>query len=180
MSPGEYLFLRLFGEASCSVSMASGTGLFNQATADWDDELLAHLPARREQLSPIVPDGALVEGLSPESAGELPDLSESRWLPALGDGACSNVGSGCIAGDRVALMIGTSGAVRVFTEDPGVQVPFGLWHYRLDRPRHLVGGALSNGGSLVAWLRQTLQLGELADLAAAVAAVPPHGHGLTA
>src|SRR5262249_48351363 len=36
LSPGEYLFLRLFGEARCSVSMASGTGMLNQQALDWD------------------------------------------------------------------------------------------------------------------------------------------------
>lgn len=180
MSPGEYLFQRLFGQAECSVSMASGTGLFNHATADWDEEVLAHLPIDREQLSPIAADASLARGLAPEFAAELPALAGARWLPALGDGACSNVGSGCISEDRMAVMIGTSGAMRVFTGDPGSRVPFGLWHYRLDRRRHLVGGALSNGGGLVAWLRQTLQLGELEELEKAVAAVPPDGHGLTA
>ena len=44
MSFGEYVALRLFGEAKCSLSMASGTGLFNQNAADWDPETLRVLP----------------------------------------------------------------------------------------------------------------------------------------
>jgi gluconokinase len=39
----EYLCLRLFGEASASVSMASATGLFNQHTCDWDEELIRQI-----------------------------------------------------------------------------------------------------------------------------------------
>src|SRR5205807_2026664 len=79
----------------------------------------------------------------------------------------------------MALMVGTSGALRVLTGPPAREVPFGLWHYRLDAARHLVGGALSNGGSLVAWLLQTLRLGSMEEFDAAVAAVRPDDHGLT-
>jgi len=38
---GEFLELSLFGEAATSVSMASATGLIDQATARWDAEALA-------------------------------------------------------------------------------------------------------------------------------------------
>src|SRR5207249_7031698 len=48
MSPGEYLFLRLFGQAHCSLSMASATGMLNQQSLDWDELVLQALPVRRE------------------------------------------------------------------------------------------------------------------------------------
>jgi gluconokinase len=189
LSPGEYLFERLFRGGNsldearpglgCSVSMASGTGLLNQETGDWDEELLAALPLRRDQLPPVLADDSRAEGLAPEFAARLPHLREARWLPARGDGACSNAGSGCVTPDSLALMVGTSGAMRVATAGAPGKVPFGLWHYRLDVRRHLVGGALSNGGNLVAWLRETLRLGDGEALEAQVAAVPPDGHGLT-
>jgi hypothetical protein len=37
-------------------------------------------------------------------------------------------------------------------------VPRGLWCYRVDRVRSLLGGALNEGGNLFAWLTQTLRL----------------------
>ena len=36
MGFAEYLFLRLFNDGRSSISMASGTGLFNQQAAEWD------------------------------------------------------------------------------------------------------------------------------------------------
>src|SRR5262249_1534958 len=40
LSFGEYLTLKLFGKTAASISMASGTGLFNQTTCEWDDKSL--------------------------------------------------------------------------------------------------------------------------------------------
>ena len=53
LSFGEYLHLKLLGTTPCSISMASGTGLFNHATNDWDEETLRAIGIAREQLSPI-------------------------------------------------------------------------------------------------------------------------------
>lgn len=178
LSPGEYLFLRLFGEPRCSVSMASGTGMLNQQTLDWDEELLAALPIRREQLSPVG-DLTPCRGMREPYAARLPGLANVPWVPALGDGACSNLGSGCTGPERAALMVGTSGALRVVAAGPHPVPPAGLWCYRVDARRALVGGALSNGGNLFAWLRDTLRLPDPAAMEAALAGAVPDGHGLT-
>ena len=88
-----------------------------------------------------------------------PQLKGARWIPAAADGALDNVGAGCTTGGRAAIMIGTSGALRkIWTTDTAPAVPFGLWRYWLDRRRVVVGGALSNGGNLAAWMRDTLGL----------------------
>ena len=81
------------------------------------------------------------------------------WLPAVGDGACSNVGAGCTTPDRFALMVGTSGAERAIWAPRGDStIPNGAWCYRVDRRRVVLGGALNDGGSLLDWLRRSLRL----------------------
>ena len=78
-----------------------------------------------------------------------PQLGGARWFPAVGDGAANNIGAGCTTRARVALMIGTSGAMRVMWEgEPPAEIPVVLWCYRADRRRVIVGGALSDGGGL--------------------------------
>src|SRR5205823_6328278 len=57
--------------------------------------------------------------------------------------------------------------------------PRGLWRYRLDRRRALLGGATSEGGNVYAWCRQVLKLPGDAEVEAALAALPAAGHGLT-
>lgn len=179
LSPGEYLYLRLLGAPLCSLSMASGTGLFDQNRLDWDDEVLAALGVDREQLSPLVDLDSPARGLRPEWRERLPYLAGVPWLPAIGDGAGSNVGSGCLDRAHLALMLGTSGAMRVLFEAAEAQAPLGLWLYRIDRRRYLMGGALSNGGNLLAWLHATLRLEMGPAMEAELAALPPDGHGLT-
>ena len=54
-------------------------------------------------------------------------------------------------------MIGTSGALRVCDRADPPNPPPALWCYRADAERILLGGSLSDGGSVVAWLRELTQ-----------------------
>jgi len=186
MSPGEYLYSRLFGHRVCSLSMASGTGLFNQETGRWDEEMMGLAGVEPAQLSPVQDTLTPLGAMSREWSRRLAPLGDVPWFPAAGDGACSNLGSGCSGPDRMALMGGTSGALRVMCrrgaqDAPATEpaAPEGLFKYRLDSPRYVVGGSLSNAGNLFAWLKSTLRVPEGAALEAAIAAEPADGHGLT-
>jgi gluconokinase len=183
VSPGEYLETVLFGAARCGLSMASGTGLLNQETLRWDEAVLAAIDVAPERLSPLAHRHAPLAGLRADAATRLPALRGVPFFPALGDGACNNVGSGATDPAQAALMVGTSAALRVLLPGDAPPAPPGLWRYLLDERRVLVGGALSNGGNLYAWLRETLRLGGEAQteaaLEAALAAAQPGAHGLT-
>jgi gluconokinase len=54
-----------------------------------------------------------------------------------------------------------------------------LFCYRLDRQRFVLGGALSNGGDVFAWMRRTLQLPEANELERQLGELQPGQHGLT-
>ena len=75
---------------------------------------------------------------------------------------------------RVALNVGTSAALRVVLPEPlgpHAATPRGLWRYRIDARRSLVGGATSEGGNVLAWCRRRLALpGDPAALEAALGA----------
>ncbi len=177
LSPGEYLHLKLFGEATVGTSMASGTGLLDQNRKAWDGELLKALPVDEGNLSPISDEP--LAGLGGKWAERWPALREVPWFPAVGDGACSNVGSGCVTKERLALMVGTSGAMRVLWEADSVEVPEGLWCYRADARRFVSGGALSDGGNLLEWLRGTLRLPDEEETEGLLSRMEPDAHGLT-
>jgi gluconokinase len=173
VSPGEYVQRRLLGEAAPSVSMASGTGLLDQSACDWDRELAAELGV--DGALPAIDD----EPRSGLDGDRWPALRDVPWFPAWGDGACSNLGAGCDTRERAALMVGTSGALRVLERAEAPSPPPALWCYRADAQRILLGGSLSDGGSVVAWLRRLAQLPEPAEAERAIAAMEPDAHGLT-
>ena len=174
MGFGEYLGLKWCGEARVSLAMASGTGLFDQNKCEWDDAMVAHLPISCDQLPPF---SAELPALKSELARRWPQLAKSRWFSALGDGACSNIGSGCADATRIGLNAGTSGALRVVLRDWNGAPPRGLWRYRVDETRSLVGGALSNAGNVLDWTRHTFRLPD--DWQSQIAALKPDAHGLT-
>jgi hypothetical protein len=103
-----------------------------------------------------------------------PALAEARLAVVAGDGATNNIGAGCTTKNDIALMIGTSGAMRVVSKgDPPETLSPALWSYRAARTRVAVGGALSDGGGLIQWLRASLNV-ETTDLGN-----EPDAHGLT-
>jgi gluconokinase len=137
--------------------------------------MLGALPVSRAQF-------AAVEEFDRPCTGDVewPELRGIPWFPALGDGACDNVGSGCTRQERFALMVGTSGAMRAVVETEKVEIPDGLFCYRVDRKRFVLGGALSNGGAVYAWMKRTLRLPESdEEIEKQLAALEPGLHGLT-
>ncbi len=142
VSPAEWIFEKLFGVRGCSHSMASGTGLYHLTHQDWDEELLDYCRLERKHLSPL--------GTRFEHKGMI-------IFPAIGDGAAGNLGSGATRPGWVAINVGTSAAVRIVPR-PDTRLPPGFFHFVLDEQRKLLGGAVSNAGSLRAWVLQTLRL----------------------
>jgi len=169
----EYLCLRLFGENSTSVSMASATGLFNQRDCDWDWNFVEQLGISPDTLPEIRTQTDA--RLSDDFALRWPALAEARLAAVVGDGAANNIGAGCSTKDKIALMVGTSGAMRVvFAGEPVDDLAPGLWSYRACRRRVVVGGALSDGGGLVQWINESFN-----SVSDDIAALEPDGHGLT-
>jgi gluconokinase len=76
-------------------------------------------------------------------------------------------------------MVGTSGALRILWKAEKAETPEGLWRYRSDRRHFVSGGALSDGGNLIAWLRETLRLPGEAETERQLREMRPDAHGLT-
>jgi gluconokinase len=177
LSLSDYIALKLCGAAVTSVSMTSATGIFDIRKCTWESSLLKFVGLKPTNF-PVIGDKSAAFRLSPKFTKRWPQLATALWFPAIGDGAANNIGAGCILPSKAALMIGTSGAMRVaYKGEPPASIPSGLWCYRIDRERVIIGGALSDGGGLYQWLRDNLKLPK--DVEAAIAKRPPAGHGLT-
>ena len=127
----------------------------------------------------MAPSGHFLEGLKPEFARRWPALARAPWFPAVSDGAAANVGSECLDPDRAALTMGTSTALRMVTDRPPEKIPEGLFCYRLDHKRSLLGGALTEGGGLYQWLLNLLKPGDENEAEKLLMEMEPDSHGLT-
>lgn len=177
---GEYLELALFGRARVSYSAASWSGLTDIANLCWDRPILEYLGIGEERFSPLADIDEPLSGLTAPFSRRWPALAHIPWFPMMGDGAAANVGTGCTCPERVAVTIGTSSAVRAVVPGAAGVLPHALWRYRLDREHTLPGGALTEGGSIPAWMRGALNLSHSTpEVERQLSRMPTGSHGLT-
>ncbi len=177
--------------APISNSEVGWTGMLNRRTLSWDETFVRRVGVDFQHLLSVFDYTKNVVGLADPWASRWPELAYIPFFLAVGDGVGANLGSGCSDNARIALTIGTTGAMRVVlpndsqrrepnAAEAGVQqTPVGLWSYPIDSNRWLVGGALTDGGSLFSWLREILAVQDTVALLAAAADLPPDSHGLT-
>jgi gluconokinase len=135
-----FLWERLTGEvAPLDPSSASSTGLWNSLTGAWDGPLRQRLEMDRVALPQVV-------------SGHRASWQGRTLHLGGGDGPLGNLGVGAVGGGRVAVTVGTSGAVRRHLPERKPVSP-GLFLYGLEGMGWIEGGAISNGGAVLDWLR---------------------------
>jgi gluconokinase len=155
MSAAEWLQGTFCGEWRCGIGMACATGLMDQARGDWDPAALTVSGWNARHFNPIS-DTPL--RLAPPWARRWPRLTGIPITPAIGDGAAGTLGSGADSAETLAINLGTSAAVRRMVDASEPRAPFGLFDYRIDVRRRLVGAAISNAGNVLAWMAALLNL----------------------
>ena len=180
-----YLYSRWFGfnRARTSHSLAAWSGLQNRSTLDWDTELLNLIGLQSEQLPEISPHYDVQSDLQEPYANRWKPLRDAGFALGVGDGAAVNIGTGCVAPDRIATTVGTTAAMRLFAQHAAARelpnIPRGLWGYPLTNESTLIGGAFTEGGSVVKWCTDVLQMPNLSELDDALNSREPASHGLT-
>ncbi|MBS1848751.1 MAG: gluconokinase [Actinobacteria bacterium] len=167
----------LTGDPVTEVSSASGWAMMDLRTGRWDRDALL-LAGVDEAVLPTI--------ASPTATCPLRgDIAERIGAPAgipvvLGaaDGPLANVGAGAVQPGVVGLSLGTSGAARIMVDSIPEVIPDALFCYALTESSWVLGGAVSNGGNITAWLAEEfgLQVGAAVDELAAAA--PPGSDGL--
>jgi gluconokinase len=158
--------------------------MFNRETRSWDAAALQLAAGLQECQLPDLCDACAPESSLPLLpscilATHLPP--HTRVLPPISDGAAANLGVGCFDNTCACLTVGTSIALRTVVRSsvpPAISGSGGLWSYHLYGDLWLVGGALSDGGNLVAWLLKTMKF-DAETWESEVAAMSPGQHGLT-
>lgn len=142
----EYVWHQLTGEYVIDSSMASGTGILNIHTLDWDTEILNYLQINPSQLSNIVSATHQSKGIS----------DGFLYIIGGGDGPLANLGSGAMENGKMALSIGTSGAVRIPVDEPFIDSQMRTQCYHLMENQYLKLGAVNNGAIVLQWLKESV------------------------
>jgi gluconokinase len=158
MSLGEYVYLRLLGVTAAGTSTAAWTGLLDRRTGDWDVELLNACQISPNLLSEICDPDRPIRDVAAAVGRRWPALAGALWFPVVADGFSSNVGVGAVDESTMAVAAATSGAMRVLVTGVPDNLPAGLWCYRVDASRSLLGGAVNDVGRAVSWLASTVQI----------------------
>jgi gluconokinase len=175
-----YMFSKWFGrqDVKSSYCVASWSGLLNRHELTWDQGLLDHLGIDELNLPEIAPWSDSEQGLANEYRNRWPALAELPFFLSVGDGAAVSVGSGCVDESRVAITVGTTGAMRVLSQRPAPDVPQGLWAYQLGAERNMLGGSFSEGGNIYQWAIDNLRLPPIEQLNSELAKLKPAAHGI--
>jgi gluconokinase len=149
----DWVVREMTGRLVVDHSLASATGLMDLRTLDWDGEALAIAGVTPDRLPELVPTTATISGLT-HAAAAATGLGESTTVVVgAGDGPLANLGVGAVHPGVAACSVGTSGALRVTVDRPGVDPDGGVFCYALTSDRWVVGGAINNGGVVLDWVR---------------------------
>ncbi len=151
----DFVHLHLTGELLNEHSSGSGTGLMNIHTLQWHEPSLEFAGVTADQLPPLVePTHA-----TPLKV-EIPGLR--KGIPVIvggGDGPLGNLGVGAATPGAGAVSLGTSGALRVAQQGPGIDDEGRTFSYAIAEGLWVRGGAISNGGVVAQWAAETFGIG---------------------
>jgi gluconokinase len=155
ISVKEYIWFKLFGKFQVDHSVASASCLFDGKNLKWCKESLAFCGINESLLSTPVPVLHTEWVLAKKYSEEFNLPADTLFVAGAGDGATANLGCGAILPGIAALTIGTSGAIRIVTEQSLRHENGNLFSYVLADNLFVNGGPINNGGIALQWFLQT-------------------------
>lgn len=152
----EYVLYRLFGRYVMDHSMASATGMFDLRKRTWDEEALEAAGIGMDRLPDLMPTTSFMTGIKERYAAAMGVPRQLPFVLGASDGVLANLGIGAVEPGKVAVTIGTSGAVRASVNEPLTDPKQRLFCYALTESQWVIGGAINNGGVMLRWVRDEL------------------------
>ncbi len=169
----DFVFSWLTGQLWTDPMTAGSTGMFDSISWRWDEELLHGTGITSDRL-PEIRGAAEWAPLTAVSAIE---LGLPAGLPvAVGgmDGPLTQLGSSGMREGVASCTIGTSIAFRQGSAHRAIDPQSRTWCYPISRDFWVIGGAGSNGGNVLTWLRDRLGLAKsIPELVDGAFSVPP-------
>jgi gluconokinase len=166
------------GEFVTDHSFASGSGLQDMEDLRWYEPALRVAGITADQLPELkAPTTTFPLKQQVAKAVGLPE-----GLPVAlggGDGPLANLGVGAVNTGVAALSLGTSGALRVVRDRPGVDERCRTFSYALADGLWVIGGAVSNGAVVGQWASEAFGV-DVVSLLDEALEVPTGAEGLIA
>lgn len=164
MGQGTYNNYRLTNERVTTRCLASGTGLLNIHTREYDMESLKMAGIKESQLSHLTESEQTLP-LSEEGAAALGLRAGIPVLLTNSDGGLNQIGVGAVRENIMTFSAGTSGAVRISTARPVIPEVPSTWCY-LSPKGWLSGAATAGCCNCIDWLiehvtKGTVEYGQL-------------------
>ena len=152
----EYIIHKFCDEYLVDSSVASATGLLNIKTLEWDKNILEYVGINSFSLSKVVsPKHKIIFKLIiDDNALLIPE--GTIVIIGGGDGTLSNLGTGSVDSNSMAITIGTSGAARITVEHVETDSRMRTFCYHLKDNLYVIGGASNNGAVVLEWLKDKL------------------------
>ncbi len=174
----DFVLSRFTGRRVMDLSCASATGLLDLAAAAWHPAALGTAKVAEHQLPELVAPTAVL-ALSSEAAARTGLPAGLPVVAGAGDGPLANLAVGAVRPGTAALSVGTSGALRVIRDRPGVDERCRVFCYYLADGLWVLGGAVSNAGVVAQWAAESFGV-PIADLLAEAERIEPGAEGLIA
>ncbi|MCY7352806.1 MAG: gluconokinase [Cytophagaceae bacterium] len=184
----EYVWFRLTGEWVIDYSLATATGMFDLKKLAWNELALQTAGISAERLSkPVSPytKRALNREIFNSQFSTARRTAFNRaadrvqLIIGASDGCLANLGAGAIVPGRLAVTIGTSGAVRVASAEGFTDPEMRTFCYRLDEELFVMGGGTNSGGVVFEWCCEQFFPGKTSEEVIALSEkIPPGAEGL--
>lgn len=154
MSQGAYNTWRMTGKRVSTRCLASGDGILNIHTREYNWDGLKSYGVQEWQLSELI-DSEQLLSLAEEPAAILGVPAGIPVLPTNSDGGCNQIGAGAAKAGVMTFSVGTSAALRLTTREALIPDKISTWCYL--SPRGYLSGAATNGACICSdWAKKKL------------------------
>lgn len=146
-----FIWFRFFGLFEEDWSMASATGLMDIQAKTWYSPALKRAGIKEDQLPVLVSTWFCRTNIISQEALNHGIEKDIPIVIGASDGCTASLGSFTLNPGTGSITIGTSGAVRICSQEPLFDFSTMIFNYILDNQIWVCGGAINNGGLAMDW-----------------------------
>lgn len=150
----EYCIAQWSGRYVVDYAIAGATGLWNKATLQWNEQALSWAGIHQAQLSELVAPTYALGRPKFRYFNHENIVEDTTLVIGASDGCLANLNASGFDEQEATLTLGTSGAIRITSQNTLPDPAMRIFDYHLTELYHVIGGPTNNGGIVLDWVRQ--------------------------